>query len=89
MPTSGSSGPSRSNSATATSRSRSRSAGVGRGHGVDDEPQSLLGLAGVERCDDGGQLARRAELLEQRVGPWWGEQLVEERVDRRRATSLR
>ena len=41
--------------------------------------QRALDVAGVERRDDVRQLARRAELLDQRVGAGWGEQLVEER----------
>ena len=58
----------RSKSATATSRSRSRSGALGRGHGVDEQGERALGVARVERLDDLGQLAARAQLLDQLVG---------------------
>ena len=61
--------------------------GACSGHGLDDEPQRAFDVAGVERGDDARELAGARELLDQGVGAGRREQLVEERVDGRRATA--
>ena len=55
--------------------------GIGSWHGVDDEGEGALDIVCIEKRNDLWELARSTELLDERVGSWRREQLVEEEVD--------
>ena len=52
-------------------------------HCLDDESQRTLDIAGVERSDHDGELARGAKLVEQGVGPRRSKELIEKDIDER------